>query len=267
MLKRFSVGAGQPHLIEEISDAIDSQGACVLSSVVSDDLRLRLREELVAALEQDRLTYGSDYRFYGMVHALMIRGPAFLALIEHEQLMRVFEAILGHGCIVHAYNSSSMPPGGTNFSRDIHVDCPRFIPGYLTNLGFTLALDPFTDKNGSMEIAPDSFLQEKKPSEAQFDSQKIKVEMPAGDAILFNARCWHRGGLNQSDQWRHAVTINMCRAYMRQQFDYPKMMADSGITDVSQNASKMLGYHVRMPMNMHEFLLPPDERPYRPGQE
>ena len=45
------------------------------------------------------------------------------------------EAVLGPGCIVYAYTSSSMPPHRSNYSGRIHVDSPRVIPGYMTNLG------------------------------------------------------------------------------------------------------------------------------------
>ena len=106
------------------------------------------------------------------------------------------------------------------------------------------------------------------PAEHIFNREKVILDnVEAGDAILFNARCWHRGGNNTTQQWRHGVTMNICRNYMRQQFDYCKMLGDHTLKQLPEDVSKFLGYNVRMPENMEEFLLPPDERKYKPGQE
>ena len=148
------------------------------------------------------------------------------------------------------------------------MDCPRLIHGYITNVGLTLALDAFTSDNGAMQIAPLLFDRANRPDEAAFESQMITLDnLEPGDAVLFNARCWHRGGLNRTDHWRHAVTMNVCRAYMRQQFDFPRMLKTDVVSGLSEDVKRFLGFYVRMPASMEEFLLPADQRPYRPGQE
>src|SRR6185369_14759252 len=73
-----------------------------------------------------------------MVHNLMVRGRPFLRLLENRVLHAYLDEFLSDTCILYAYTSSSMPPGGSNYSRRIHVDCPRVIPGYVTNVGITL---------------------------------------------------------------------------------------------------------------------------------
>ncbi|HEX7719339.1 MAG TPA: hypothetical protein VF389_06005, partial [Woeseiaceae bacterium] len=82
-----------------------------------------------------------------------------------------------------------------------------------------------------------------------------------------NSRCWHQSGVNTTDRWRHAVTLNICRPFMRQQFDFPRMLTEEQVADLDKDVKRFLGYHVRMPVSLEEFLAPPDERPYRPGQE
>ena len=54
---------------------------------------------------------------------------------------------------------------------------------------------------------------------------------------------------------------------MRQQFDYPRMLGEVTLSQLSPELQQFLGYHVRMPTSLAEFLLPPDVRPYRAGQE
>ena len=252
----------------QISELIKKEGAVILRNLITKENAELIKENLLRCLEEDNSKYGADYIFSGMVHALMNRGDVFIDLIGDKKILSIFKAILGHGCIVHAYNSSSMPPSLSNFSRSIHVDCPRLVPGYITNMGLTIAIDNFTSENGAMEIIPDSFGLINPPDEEQFAKQKIDLDnLKVGDAILFNARCWHRGGINKTDKWRHAVSMNICRAYMRQQFDFPVLLGDKKMETLSDDIKQFLGYFVRMPYNMDEFLLPKEKRKYKHGQE
>ncbi len=251
----------------EVGDFIRKNGALVLRGVIDAATVKALKEALTRALDEDDSRYGREYKFRGMVHALMSRGPAFLDLLGNPAIRRICKSVLGQGCIVHAYNSSSMPPGASNYSRSIHVDSPRLIPGYLTNMGITIALDPFNAETGGMEIMPLSFDFGEAPDEMAFQKGAERPLLAPGDAILFNARCWHRGGVNRGQNWRHAVTMNVCRAYMRQQFDYPRMLDQLNINGLDEDRRQFLGYHVRQPSSMAEFLLPAEQRLYRPGQE
>jgi ectoine hydroxylase-related dioxygenase (phytanoyl-CoA dioxygenase family) len=251
----------------EVGDLIRKHGAFVLRGAIDADTVQSLKLALIRALDEDDAFYGRDYKFRGMVHALMSRGPAFLDLLGNPAIRRIAKTVLGHGCIVHAYNSSSMPPGTSNYSRSIHVDCPRLIPDYVTNLGVTIALDPFNPETGGMEIMPQSFELGAAPDELAFQKGAEQPLLGPGDAILFNARCWHRGGMNRTGNWRHAVTMNLCRSYMRQQFDYPRMLDQLHINGLDEDRRQFLGYYVRQPSSMAEFLLPAEQRLYRAGQE
>jgi ectoine hydroxylase-related dioxygenase (phytanoyl-CoA dioxygenase family) len=252
----------------EIADAVEQDGAAVIQNLLSSQFSEALKMGLKDALAEDELLRGPNYVFRGMVHALMARGRVFLDLLEVQAIRLVMRNLLGHGCTIHAYNSSSMPPAGTNFSRSIHVDCPRLIPGYITNVGLTIALDQFTAQNGAMEIAADLRHLQGAPSEELFDQHKFVLDcLKTGDAVIFNARCWHRGGINQTGNWRHAVTMNVSRSYMKQQFDYPRMFSSETAATFSDELRQFLGFFVRSPATLEEFLLPADQRLYRAGQE
>jgi len=254
--------------LEYVVKTIQTKGAIIIQNIIPKDSIQELKDALIKCLDEDAEKWGESYIFFGMVHALMSRNKTFRDLIEREALLKIIRGVLGHGAIIHAYNSSSMPPNKTNFSRSIHVDCPRLIPNYITNLGMTLALDPFTNENGAMEIYPSSFVLHEPPNETDFISNCTKLnDIDAGDALFFNARCWHRGGINTTEKWRHSVTMNCCRAFMRQQFYFPEMFTEAESSNFSEDLKQMLGYHVRMPKNMEDFLLPAPKRLYKPGQE
>lgn len=263
-----SIEMSSADAVAEAAAEVRENGAVVLRGIIPADLAARMRDDLSRAMDEDLARFGPEHAFPGMVHALMLRGPSFLDLLSQDSIRAVSRAILGHGAIVHAFNSSCLPPNATNYAGRVHVDSPRHVPGYATNLGICLPLDAFTIENGAMEIWPQSFQFGSAPSDAEFEANKVVLAgLRPGDAVCFNARCFHKSGINTTDSWRHATTLNVCRAYMRQQFDFPRMIPSDVITALSEDVQQFLGYHVRMPVSMDEFLLPPDQRPYRSGQE
>ncbi len=253
--------------VSRAAEVMAADGAVVMRGLADAALVAALRRALDAAVMADAVRFGAAHRFPGMVHALAARDPVFLDFLRLAPLRAVMQRVLGHGCIVHAYNSSSVPPGGTNYARDIHVDSPRWVDGYMTNAGCILALDRFDRETGAMEILPGSFRSAERPDLAAFEAACARPEMASGDALFFNARSWHRAGVNRSADWRHGVTVNVCRAFMRQQFDFPRLLDAQKVIVDDEALRQFLGWHVRMPTSMEELLMPADQRPYRPGQE
>ncbi len=202
-----------------------------------------------------------------MVLLCSLYGGAFLELLENEKLMAGFESVLGPGCIIYSYTSSSMPPGKTNFSRRIHVDCPRLIPGYVTNMGATILLDDFTEHNGPTSFLPRSHTRADQPSAEEYARDARHVIAPAGSVFFFNARLWHAGGDNRTDDWRHALTINMCRPFMKQRIDVPRAMAGMDLEGASERALQKLGFLAQVPAGYDEYYVPPAERKFKQPAE
>lgn len=202
-----------------------------------------------------------------MVLLCALYGQSFLDLFDNERFLEPFEAVMGCGCIVYAYTSSSMPPSASNFSRRIHVDCPRLIPGYVTNMGATILLDDFTEQNGATSFLPGSHERAEAPSEEEWERHSQQVIAPAGSVFFFNARLWHRGGANLTQDWRHALTVNMCRPYMKQRLDIQRALDGAGIEPTSQRVRQKLGYDAQVPASYDEYYQPPELRKFRQPAE
>lgn len=243
---------------------IAEKGSFIERDVLSADHIAQLKSDLLAAIDEEAVYHGgSDYADYGMVLACYMYGRSFLELLDHPPLIDPVEAVLGPGCIVYAYTSSSMPPHRSNYSGRIHVDSPRVIPGYMTNLGITIALDDFTADNGATYYLPRSHSRTDPPTEEEFLAGAERLIVPAGSAWFFHARTWHRGGINATTEWRHGLTFNICRPFMKQRLDIPRMLAGRDLSGLPDRVLQKLGFFSQVPASLDEYYAPPEKRKYK----
>jgi ectoine hydroxylase-related dioxygenase (phytanoyl-CoA dioxygenase family) len=248
--------------------AIESQGYAILHNVIPESLLQPLRSELEAAIQAEaNLQHQYPGAHSGMVLLCSLYGGSLVKILETEALIKPFEWLLGEGCIIYAYTSSSMPPGDSNYSNRIHVDCPRIIPGYMTNMGATILLDDFTEQNGATWFLPRSHVRTEAPPQDEFYGQAERVIARAGSVFYFNARLWHAGGRNETSVWRHALTLNVCRPYMKQRLDIPRAMAHMDLSGVSAKAFQKLGFLSQVPANYDEYYAPLERRKFQQRYE
>jgi ectoine hydroxylase-related dioxygenase (phytanoyl-CoA dioxygenase family) len=254
---------------EAFQKQIHTEGYAIVPDVLSKEFIVKARLDLEQAIEKEVAYHKGDknYTDYGMVLLCSLYEGAFIDLFNNPKLTEPFNAILGDGCIVYAYTSSSMPPNKTNYSNRIHVDSPRIIPGYVTNMGATILLDDFTEENGATYFLPRSQNLPEKPDDEYFRKNAKRLIARAGSVWFFNARIWHAGGSNLTGNWRHALTINMCRSYMKQRIDIPRAMQHLDTSKYSQVVLQKLGFLAQVPASYDEYYLPPDQRKFKQKAE
>ncbi|MBA2522348.1 MAG: phytanoyl-CoA dioxygenase family protein [Solirubrobacterales bacterium] len=254
----------------DLAAAIEADGYVIVEDVLSADYVAEAKAALLDAIEREAEYHGgTDYSDYGMVLLCALYGRVFTDLFDNERFLEPFEAAMGPGCTVYAYTSSSMPPSGANYSHRLHVDSPRLIPGYVTNMGATIALDDFTEENGATWFLPGSHTMAVAPAEEQFFAEGKRVVAPAGSVFFFNARLWHSGGANETDSWRHALTVNMCRPFMKQRLDIPRALAGAGVDTaaISPRARQKLGFDAQVPASYEEYYVPAEQRKFKQPAE
>ena len=253
---------------DKFRDDIMTQGYAIVENVLSSEFIERVKAELEVAIKKEvEYHQTKQYSDFGMVLLCSLYGGAFIELFDNDKLTGPFNAVLGEGCIVYAYTSSSMPPNKSNYSNRIHVDSPRLIPGYITNMGATILLDDFTEDNGATWLLPYSQNTIDMPVEEEFYKNGKRVIAKAGSVWFFNARIWHAGGNNLTDKWRHALTINMCRAYMKQRIDIPRAMSQMDLSNVSEQALQKLGFMAQVPASYDEYYVAPEKRKFKQPTE
>lgn len=201
------------------------------------------------------------------LHDLICNHLKVAKLIENEELNLLLSKILGDYWIMYAFTSSSCPPHNTNFGGRIHVDSPRFIDNYVTNVGVIWALDDFTKINGATKVLPSSHNSEEIPSKELFDELSVDVIVPKGSLIIFNARLFHCTGFNETNEWRHALTMNACRPFMKQRMDWVRFVPSAISDNLNPMARRILGFDTQLPSSLEEFFLPDEKRLYKANQE
>lgn len=254
----------------EVKNSIATDGYFIAPNIIDQQTVSRLKSDLIFAIDaESRWHRGTSYADYGMVMNCPMYAKSFIDLLGHSELMSPFNTVLGEGCIIYGYVSSSMPPKGTNYSRRVHVDCPRLIPGYITNMACTIALDDFTLENGATFFLPKSHEMTELPAEDLFYSTASRFVVSAGSVLYFNARLVHAGGVNHTNEWRHGLTMNVCRPWMKQRFDLPNLLANYQVSldGVSSTALQKLGFYSQPPQNLDEYYAPQELRKFRQPTE
>ena len=252
--------------LQSACDKIAQDGFAVVERVVSPEEVAALKEQLELAMVEDMRQYGHlPGKKENLVLDLVSSGPAFVHLLENETMHRVFAHFLTNTCILYSFTSSILRPNDRPGAASIHVDSPRWIPGYELGLLMTLSLDDFTLENGATYYLPGSHHSDKVPPEEEFYRNAVTVCRRAGDAVFFSPRAFHAAGINKTSQVRHACTVYACRSFLRQRLDYPHMVGPEVLAELGERGRAFLGFNVRVPTNMYEFYAPEHE-PYKANQ-
>lgn len=253
--------------MEEFHYRMNTVGFMVFENFISDDVCKNLCNHIEHEL--------STYKEFGAqrshldrhhLHDLVCKYLDVAKLLEDERIDNLLASILGKYWIMYAFTGSSCPPNSTNYGGRVHVDCPRWIDGYVTNMGVLWALDDFTKENGSTKVLPASHLISTIPSKEYFEENCIQVECPRGSIVVMNARIVHSTGFNSTNKYRHALTMNACKPYMKQRMDWVRFIPNEISNNLNQRARRIIGFDTRLPTNLEEFFLPEEQRLYKPNQ-
>jgi ectoine hydroxylase-related dioxygenase (phytanoyl-CoA dioxygenase family) len=248
--------------------SLESRGYAVVPGFIDSDECETLASRLQFAIDayQPRPNSVRSELDRYLIHDLVCRDFAFAKLLDDARLQQLVAPVLGEHWIMYAFTSSSLPPGGTNYGRRVHVDSPRFIEGYPTNIGLIWALDDFNEESGGTEVLPGSHRVADLPQDATFDAHHEKLACERGSLVVFQARLAHRSGVNSGKRWRHALTLNACRSWMKQRLDWVRFVPREIADRLGPQGRRLLGFDTRIPASLDELFLPEGQRLYKANQ-
>ena len=239
---------------DEFLREFNEVGYVIVDNVFDKDFLLKVKNELEVALEKEVEYVGTiDYKFYGYVLSNAKYGGAFFDVLANNTITTLIDWVMGENSILYSYTSSSMPPGRGNDASHLHVDNPIFLQDYILRMGVLLPVVDFTEDNGAPYYFKGSHTSAVKPDEDTFYEQAQRLTLKAGQGVFFNTRVWHSGGINKTTEWRHALTLNVCRPWMKQYIDIPRLLSDVDMSEVPEKVKQKLGFYSQPPVSYEEY--------------
>lgn len=230
------------------------EGSIIVGNILNKKEIANFNKELEKSIKKDVSFHKTkNYKYYGYVLCNAKYGGAFLKIFNNKKLTKITNLLMGKNCILYSYTSSSMPPHKGNDSSKIHVDCHLFNKDFVFRMGVLIALTDFTKENGATLYLPKSHLLKEMPSKKKFYKKSKLLKIKKGSAWFFNSRLWHSGGINKTDKWRHALTLNVCHPWMKQRIDLTKIIKKKDLKNISFLNKKKLGFFSIPPKNYSEY--------------
>ena len=195
-------------------EIIDGRGFAVLGDLLSATQADILHRQSLQLAEEYRgdgtlIVEGGGRR--ERVRRVLDRHDAFMALVQHPQLLAIATAVLGQPPIVSALGAHIVRPGATPMGK--HVDYPYWAMNgpYPASAALTLQVivmtHDFNERNGAPRLVAGSQLLRRPPDET-FSQRAEFVTGRAGSAVVSHGLTWHDTSANETAEPRVSILIN-----------------------------------------------------------
>lgn len=232
--------------ISEYVNQIREEGFCIIKSLLSTEEVTSMRAALAPWLHGELMGRNDFEGFCSeRVYALLAKNPALALMVEHPVTLAIVDQLLEPDYLLSANLAINTHPGETpqGFHRDNdggnHGD-----PAAFHGVSTIWCLDDFTETNGATELIPRSHLSRNQDIS---EGDAVKAIMPAGSVLVFSGNLVHRGGPNNSDKARLAVTPQYCQPWLRQLENMVLAVPPEKAAHLSDRVQALLGYSVRAP--------------------
>jgi len=136
---------------------------------------------------------------------VLSRDPVFEELAFSPIAIDYVKAVLGWPALLGNISANITGPGGGEMV--LHADqifVPEPWPARPQGLNVAWCLDDFTEANGATRFVPGSHKLNRAPRGDEGDVETLPMEAPAGSAVVFESRVWHKTGFNRTAEDRRA---------------------------------------------------------------
>jgi len=154
------------------------------------------------------------------------------------------KAVLGWPALLGNISANITGPGGGEMV--LHAD-QIFVPEPWASepqgLNVAWCLDDFTEANGATRFAPGSHKLNRAPRPEDAHVETVPMEAPAGSAVVFESRVWHKTGNNRTAaEQRAGVFAWYTRPIYRTQENWFLSLRPEVRQFASEEALVLLGY-------------------------
>jgi len=194
---------------------IAEYGLTIIPDALDPTTLAAARDALYRAAESDAkrnravrfsLDYAED-ESNTRVWNVLSRDPVFEELAFSPIAIAYVKALLGWPALLGNISANITGPGGGEMV--LHADqifVPEPWPAMPQGLNVAWCLDEFTEANGATRFVPGSHKLNRAPRADEAAVDTVPMEAPAGSAVIFESRVWHKTGFNATaDQYRAGV--------------------------------------------------------------
>ena len=265
--------------LHRLRDDLERHGYCLADAVLGDSERQRVKDTLAGPGRAEREKAQPE----GQIPSWSERsGDQWLPLkigeqdldylIGHPIALAMAQHLLGERFHLSEFAAHILHPG--NRMMDLHTDQwwmaqpttpgkPTIRPGDITRevqphgrpvraerpispavvLSFMWAITDFTGASGATRLVPGSHLCGLHPDPAgSYD--EVRAEVPAGGAVIWDARTWHASGCNRSDGPRVGVQTSYCAVQFRQLRNFTLSLPPEVQSSLSDEMRGLLGFRL-----------------------
>ena len=245
---------------ESIVEALQQDGAAIISKQVPDNLADRVMTELRESFDEIGRYDESDFNGYKTlrVSSILAISPSSAELVAHQRVIDVADAILLKHCATYQIGSLTgveILPDETD--QWLHTDdsiYPIKIPGIELQISALWALNDFTEANGATRLILGSHQQDatqryyetledfRRLNPSVDDDRIVQANMPKGSLLLYLGKTLHGGCANHSNSARMALVNTYSLGWLRQEenqyLNVPREQAEK----YSETIRNLMGY-------------------------
>jgi len=267
-----------PAAIDRLADDLDRHGYCIVRDVLGAEAvrritgRIASRKAGVGAPERGDDEPVDWDRLAGDEWVLLTAGQDGLDdLVLHPVALALARHLLGERFHLSGFSAHVAHPG--NEPMGLHTDQwwmpqpvmpgePSLRPGDITRerqphgnpepvsraiapavvLNVMWAVTDFTAETGATRLVPGSHLSGVHPDSKTWPT--VDAEVPAGGAVIWDARTWHASGINRSGTPRIGVTTTYCAVQFRQMHNFPFALRPESQAVLSNELRDLLGFRL-----------------------
>lgn len=252
----------------EFQKQITERGWFIFHEVISSELIERMKfdlEKCYVRCRKIQIENGLKNTEY-TVHHLIGQESAFMdCLVQYEKLNPYFEWYFEGKYILNSIGGNILSKD-TSYANNIHRDIRSFSCSLPLMLNTLLFLDDFTPENGATWLMDGGHLYKGKPSDDEFNKYAFQITGKSGSVAVWNSNLWHRAGVNTTDKPRRSVTPELTKPFIKQGYDYPRVLGYEYGNACSPWLRQVLGYDSRIPANLSEWYRKPEDRFYKGDQ-
>jgi hypothetical protein len=236
---------------EEIAGALGEAGVVVVTGLLDEARRNKVREELTPLMAESRVLDEDEPKDFfpartRRMSALVTHSDAVGELVLDPHAQDLCDRILlpngEHGHQLHISAALEIGPGARQ--QILHRDHESFgfFPDPKPNIivAAMWAITDFRADNGATLVVPGSHTWEKERKAKE--DEVYPAKMPAGSALFWLGGTLHGAGANVSNDWRYGVALGYSVGWIRQEENIYLDVPPERAAELSPELRKAIGY-------------------------